>query len=80
MGHVGIGRVKKTELRLKKSEGKVPLGRFRPRWGCNIKMDLEEREWEDVAGQGQVKESGEDSKKVSCFIKLRAYLHWEEER
>jgi hypothetical protein len=42
-------------------------------------MDLEEREWENVAGQGQVADSGEDSNSVTCFIKLVAYLHWEEE-
>lgn len=73
------GKSKANRIQVKKSEGKALLGRSWPRWGYNIKMDLEEREWENVAGQGQVADSGEDSNSVTCFIKLVAYLHWEEE-
>jgi hypothetical protein len=36
-----------------KREGKRPLGRSRHRWGCNIKMDLQEldrgMDWIDLA-------------------------------
>jgi len=31
-----------------KSEGKRPLGKIRPRWEDNIRMDLREIGWEDV--------------------------------
>jgi hypothetical protein len=31
-----------------KSEGKRPLGRLRPRWVYNIKMDLREIGWDGI--------------------------------
>jgi len=33
---------------VRKSEGRRPLGRLRPRWEDNIKMDIQEVEYGDV--------------------------------
>jgi len=33
---------------VRKPEGNSPLGRPRCRWDYNIKMDLQEMEWEDM--------------------------------
>ena len=35
-----------------KPEGKRPLGGFRQRWEYNIKMDIEEVDWIDLAEDG----------------------------
>ena len=43
MGHVARGgRRRAYRVSANKSEGKRPLGRTRPRWEDNIKMDLQE--------------------------------------
>jgi hypothetical protein len=41
-------KMKNTEFRWGKSEGKRLLGRPRRRWKNNIRMDLKEIGWEDV--------------------------------
>jgi len=46
-GHVALMRERRRVYRalVEKSEGKRPLGRPRPRWYDNIKMDLQEVGW-----------------------------------
>jgi hypothetical protein len=36
------------KILVEKPEGKRPLGRTRHRWVDNIKMDLEETEWDGI--------------------------------
>jgi hypothetical protein len=50
-GHVGRERERRVAYRVlvEKPEGNRPLGRPRHRWEHNIKMDIEEDDWVDLA-------------------------------
>jgi hypothetical protein len=49
-GHVArMGAMKNAyKVLVRKPEGKIPLGRCRPRWECNVRLDLRKVGWEGV--------------------------------
>jgi hypothetical protein len=63
-----------------KPEGKRPLGRPRPGWVDNIKIDLREIEWDGMdwidLAQGPVKGSFEHGNEPSGSLKCWEVLEW----
>ena len=64
MARMGEGRVVHRVL-VGKPEGKRPLGRLRPRWEDNIKMDLRE-----VGGGGDWMELAQDRDRWRALVNM----------
>jgi hypothetical protein len=72
-GHVaGMGEKRNAyRLLVGKPEGKRPLGRPRRRWVDNIRLDLGEVGWGDVAWIGLVKDRNRWRALVNSVLNLR---------
>jgi hypothetical protein len=72
-GHVARMGEKRNVYRLLvgKREGKRPLGRPRPRWMDNIRMDLGEVGWSDVDWIGLAQDRNRWRSLVSSVLNLR---------
>jgi hypothetical protein len=67
-----MGEKRKADrLLVGKPEGKSPLGRRRPRWVDNIRMDLGEVGWGDVDRIGLAKDRNRWIALVNSVLNLR---------
>jgi hypothetical protein len=81
-GHVARMGEKRNAYRIlmRKSEGKRPLRRPRPRWVGNIKMDLREIGWDDINWIDLDQNKGQWMALVNKVMNLRVHKMLENSR
>jgi hypothetical protein len=77
-GHVAcVGEKRGTKHFLGKLRGKKPLGKSRYKWEYNIRMDLEEAQWEGMDWISLAQDSFKSWAPVSTsFIKYGEFLDY----